>query len=84
MSPDQAARVMGIESGKTIQWSMLETDDNLIVQVYELGSVGVPSSTYFLAYQNGSLVFWGYPHEFARSSNRIIREIGKGALDRQR
>ena len=83
MGPDQPPRVMGVNPTKTIQWSTVEGGDKIVVQVYQMGSIGVPSSTYFLAYRNGELIFWGYPHEFARSSEIIIREIGKGALNRQ-
>ncbi len=35
---------------------------------------------YFLAFKDNQLLFWGFPHEFARSSDTYINELGKAAL----
>jgi hypothetical protein len=84
MSPDEAPRAMGVPPKKVFQWSMAETEDSIIVQSYLLGFGDYRSKvTYFLAYRNDSLVFWGYPQEFAKSSDPLIREIGKAALSGQ-
>ena len=83
MSPDEPPRAMGVNPREVLEWSLAETGDKIIVQGYIFRAGGAPSATYFLAYKNGSLIFWGYPHEFARSSDPLIREIGKGALSRQ-
>lgn len=82
MNPEEPPRLMGIAPRKVFQWSLTETGDSIIIQSYLLSS-GDCGSTYFLAYKNGSLIFWGYPHEFARSSAPFIRQIGKKALSRQ-
>ena len=37
---------------------------------------------YAFLFREDSLLFWGYPHEFARSSNPFVRSIGKEALRR--
>lgn len=50
------------------------------IHVYVL-SMGDYKSSYFLAFRNDKLVYWGYPHEFARSSDHYINEIGKIAVD---
>ncbi len=50
------------------------------IHVYVL-SMGDYKSNYFLAFRNDKLVYWGYPHEFARSSDPYINEIGKAAVD---
>lgn len=66
MSPDKSRKVMGVPARCVFQWSLTGTGDSIIVQSYLLRSPGCRSSTYFLAYKNKSLIFWGYPHEFAR------------------
>jgi len=40
-------------------------------------NVGGYRSDYFLAYESGMLIFWGYPHEFARSKNETLNQLGK-------
>jgi len=82
MSPDEPPRMMGVLPREVFEWSLAETGDKMIVQSYVFSAGGEPGSTYFLAYRNGSLLFWGYPHEFARSSDPFIREIGSDALSR--
>jgi len=82
MSPDEPPRLMNVLPREVFEWSLAQSEDRIIVQSYVFSAGGEPGSTYFLAYRNGSLIFWGYPHEFARSSDRIIREIGRGALSR--
>ncbi len=52
----------------------------LLIHVYIL-SVGDYKSDYFLAFRNDRLVYWGYPHEFARSSDPYLNEIGKVAVE---
>lgn len=82
MSPTEPPKVMGVVPDEVFEWSLVESEDWIIVQAYMFRVGGGPGSIYFLAYKNGSLIFWGYPHEFARSSKKIIREIGRGALIR--
>lgn len=79
MSPDETPRAMGVPPKEVFQWSEATTGDSIIVQSYFLAT-GDYSTTYLLAYRNDALIFWGYPQEFARSSDPVIREIGKEAL----
>ncbi len=53
---------------------------NYKIHVYVL-SMGDYKSNYFLAFRNDKLIYWGYPHEFARSSDTYINEIGKEAVE---
>lgn len=82
MSPGEPPALMEVSPKKVFQWSMSTTGDSIIVQSYILAS-GDYNSSYFLAYRNDSLIFWGYPHEFARSSDPLINQIGKEVLIRQ-
>lgn len=49
------------------------------VCTYTLSS-GDYRSNYFLAFRNSTLVLWGYPHEFARSADPLINDIGEKAV----
>lgn len=50
------------------------------VDVYYLQN-GDYRSDYFLAYEpDGTLLFWGYPHEFARSADPHINAVGATAV----
>lgn len=51
----------------------------VLVQVYSLVS-GDYASDYFLTYQNGRLIFWGYPNEYARDKSNFIRSVGRYAV----
>jgi hypothetical protein len=82
MRPDEAITDMGVSPKEVFQWSMAKTGDTIIVQSYFL-SAGDYSTTYFLAYRNDALIFWGSPQEFTRSSNPLLREIGKEAIKRE-
>jgi hypothetical protein len=82
MSPDEPPIRLGVHPREVLEWPLEETGDTIIVQGYIFSSGGAPTAIYFLAYKNASLIFWGYPHEFARSSDPLIREIGKEALSR--
>jgi len=46
---------------------------------YDLSS-GESTNRFLLVFKEGKLFFWGYPHEFARSSNPEINTIGKKYL----
>ncbi len=36
---------------------------------------------YYYAFKNDSLIYWGYPYEFLRHSNPLIRDIAIEAVD---
>ena len=71
MNPNEPPALMKVDPKKVFQWTMPETGDSVVVQSYLLRS-GDYHSTYFIAYRNDSLIFWGYPHQFARSSDPVI------------
>lgn len=50
-------------------------DESYIVQVFRMSSGGYLSD-YLLAYQDDELMFWGYPHEFARAHDPKVNRIG--------
>jgi hypothetical protein len=35
---------------------------------------------YIAAFENGSLIYWGYPYEFMRFPDKKINEIGKAVI----
>ena len=55
-------------------------DDEISVLVYELSS-GSMKSNYFYFFLNKKLEFWGYPHEYARSSDKLINYVGKKSVE---
>ena len=57
----------------------ISSTDKIIVRLYILSS-GDYESNYFLAFVNDKLIFWGYPHEFARSQDELINKIGSEAV----
>jgi len=81
MAPDVPPRIMGTPPNQVFEWSLATTGDAITVQSYALAS-GEYRSTYFLAYRNDALIFWGYPQEFARSPDPLLREIGREAIRR--
>jgi hypothetical protein len=51
------------------------------VKTYILSS-GSYDSNYLLCFKENKLYFWGYPHEFSRSNDKIINEIGKKSVEK--
>jgi hypothetical protein len=64
------------EKAPRYSFSMSINGEPYRVDSYVL-NVGGYRSDYFLAYESGMLMFWGYPHEFARSKNETINQLGK-------
>jgi hypothetical protein len=57
------------------------TDSEIIIKVsVYIVSSGSYSSNYLLAFRDDQLFYWGYPHEFARSTDTLINEIGQKAV----
>lgn len=54
------------------------------VDVYRMSEGASDDSYYFIGFVNGKLVYWGYPHEFARIGDSTVNEIGKKAVDQMR
>jgi hypothetical protein len=55
--------------------------DFVLIDAYTVVS-GDYSSHYILAFLKDSLVYWGYPHEFARSKDAFINFVGEQAVAR--
>jgi len=49
------------------------------VQVYDLYT-GKYNSDYFAVYENGKLLYWGYPYEFNKHPDATLNEIGRTAV----
>ena len=58
----------------------LGTNDEYVVRLYELMS-GSYESDFLFTFRNGKLYYWGYIHEYARSNNKLLNEIGRKALE---
>lgn len=77
MNPVKAEQLSTIAPEQMFNFKNPHTDEeNILVQVYEITS-GTYDSNYFYMFINNELYFWGYPHEYARSSDTLINEIGK-------
>ncbi|MBW1743367.1 MAG: hypothetical protein JRJ47_08040 [Deltaproteobacteria bacterium] len=77
----QEARVLaGIPPKYIFTIQLTEPSDSIEIQSYILSS-GDYRSDYFLAFKDNKLIYWGYPHEFARVDDPYINEIGeKGVI----
>lgn len=42
---------------------------------------GTGSEIYYYAFRNDSLVYWGYPYQFSRHDNQVIREISENVYN---
>ena len=59
------------------------SEDDEIIEVHSyILNTGNYTSDYFLAYRNNRLIYWGYPHEFARSKDPLLNKIGQKAVSR--
>jgi hypothetical protein len=54
---------------------------SILVDAYYVVS-GDYSSQYILAFTDGNLIYWGYPHEFARSRDSLVNAIGEQAVSK--
>jgi len=63
------------------EFSLDSIDGNgpFLVDIYLLVS-GDYSSKYILAFSDSKLLYWGYPHEFARSRDSLINSIGEQSV----
>lgn len=59
----------------------LKIDSNLELHVYRV-KPALYYKRYFMLYENGELVFWGFPSEFIKSDNSIYQKFGNFALDK--
>ena len=59
----------------------IHDDEPVLVDAYYVIS-GDYSAQYILAFSKDSLLYWGYPHEFARSRDALINAIGEQAVTR--
>ena len=81
MTIEESQKVTAVSPKYTIPLGTIEGNGTIAVHSYILTS-GNYKSNYFLAYRNGGLIYWGYPHEFARSKDLLLNEIGQKAVIR--
>jgi len=81
MTVEESQKVTNISPKYTFFLDTIEADGTIEVHSYILTSGGYKSN-YFLAYRNGQLIYWGYPHEFARSKDPLLNEIGRKGVKR--
>lgn len=78
MTVEESQKVTNKSPKHTFFLDGLEGNDTIEVHAYILFS-GAYGSNYFLVYRNKRLIYWGYPHEFARSKDPVLNEIGRKA-----
>lgn len=81
MTVEESQKATGVSPKYIIPLDTIEGNGTVEVHSYILSS-GNYKSNYFLAYRNGGLMYWGYPHEFARSKDQLLNEIGQKAVSR--
>jgi hypothetical protein len=79
MTTTEANAALPLPPRSTFAVEMNDSSIKVQVCTYRLSS-GDYSSDYFLAFRDEKLVYWGYPHEFARSTDPTINEIGEKAV----
>ena len=79
MTVEESQVVLSVSPKYTFSLDIAEGNETIEVQSYILSS-GDYTSNYFLAYRNNRLIYWGYPHEFARSKDSLLNEIGRSAV----
>ncbi len=50
-----------------------------VVEQYEI-AFGDYKSVYFVVYEGGKMLYWGYPLEFNRHPDATLNEIGRTAI----
>ena len=81
MTIEESQKVTTVSPKYTIPLGTIEGNGTIEVHSYILTS-GNYKSNYFLAYRSARLIYWGYPHEFARSKDPLLNEIGQKAVSR--
>ena len=59
----------------------IHEDEPVLIDAYYVVS-GDYAAQYILAFSKDRLLYWGYPHEFARSKDAFINAIGEQAVTR--
>ena len=78
MTMEESRQVTGMAPTRTV---VLDSTNGIEVHSYIISS-GDYHSTYYLAFEKNSLLYWGYPHEFARSTDPRLNEIGRKAVSK--
>ncbi len=79
MREEEAKSVLKVKPKYAFPVALTGNDANIQVSVYVLSS-GDYGSYYLLAFRDDKLFYWGYPHEFARSTNAVINETGEKSV----
>lgn len=80
MAEEEVNSIIQTETNREFSIKIDSTKEIIDVRTYTLSS-GSYDSNYLLCYKENKLLFWGYPHEFARSNDKIINEIGKKSVE---
>jgi hypothetical protein len=70
---DAVFKVVGIKPNCTVE---VNSSKKLNLGIYNLSATNYYGS-YFLLYAKGRLIYWGYPHEYARHQDGDINEAMK-------
>jgi hypothetical protein len=77
MSPVEASEVASVKPDFEFTFPNPDnSDSNILVHTHKLSS-GTYKSDYLFMFIDEELYFWGYPHEFSRSTDSLINLIGK-------
>jgi hypothetical protein len=80
MPSSELSQIIDIEPSHVFKW---EHNDGMTICIYNY-PIGSYRDDYFLYFQNSKLIFWGYPHEFSRSSNDKYHRVLQIALEKLR
>ncbi len=54
--------------------------NNLEMRIYKIDP-GLYHTRYFILFNNGKLIFWGFPYEYARHNNKLYNDFIQIAID---
>jgi hypothetical protein len=81
MTSEQTRTVIGIPPQYFFFVELTEPWSEIEVHSHILHSSDYYSD-FFLAFKDNRLIYWGYPHEFARAQDPYINKIGEKAVNR--
>ncbi|MCF7920881.1 MAG: hypothetical protein K9N06_13300 [Candidatus Cloacimonetes bacterium] len=79
MSIEETLLITEVQPVLTFILGDVSTQDKIEVYIFRISS-GDYRSNYLIAFKNDALLYWGYPHEFARSKDALLNEIGEKAV----
>ena len=76
MTRQEARATLGIEPKAAI-----DLGDSVTVDVYDLSNGGY-NAPYYVSYKEGKVLYWGYPHEYAREKDPLLNRVAKETTER--